>query len=149
MLGVIYVMHGYLGLVVIGPADLAGYTIRMGFPPVLAPLLAWYHIAAHVGGGALLILGLWTRWAALAQVPIMAAAVFLFAAVPCAIGTMCGVAILRGLNWGRLLYLCFIPLVLWLSAQMGAVFQIPSVVLYVISLFVLLREGSSFRKNSG
>jgi len=80
---------------------------------------------------------------------VMAAAVFLFAAVPCAIGTMCGVAILRGLNWGRLLYLCFIPLVLWLSAQMGAVFQIPSVVLYVISLFVLLREGSSFRKNSG
>jgi putative oxidoreductase len=77
MLGVIYVMHGYLGLVVIGPAGLAAYAIRMGLPPGLAPLLAWYHIAAHLGGGVLLLLGLWTRWAALAQVPSMASAVFL------------------------------------------------------------------------
>jgi len=76
-LGVIFVMHGYLGLVVIGPAGIAGYTIRLGFPPGLAALLAWYHIAAHLAGGGLLVLGLWTRWAALAQVPSMASATFL------------------------------------------------------------------------
>jgi putative oxidoreductase len=77
MLGVIYVMHGYLGLVEIGPSGIAGYVIRLGFPPGLAPLLGWFHVAAHLLGGALLILGLWTRWAALAQVPSMATAVVL------------------------------------------------------------------------
>lgn len=76
-LGVIFVMHGYLGLMIIGPSGLGAYTIRMGFPPALAPLLAGYHIAAHLGGGILLVLGLWTRWAALAQVPIIASALFL------------------------------------------------------------------------
>lgn len=77
MLGVIFVMHGYLGLV-LGPAAIGGYTIRMGYPPALAAFLAWYLIAAHLAGGFLLIVGLWTRWAALAQVPIMASAVFLY-----------------------------------------------------------------------
>jgi putative oxidoreductase len=76
-LGVIFLMHGYLGAVVIGPAGIAGYTTRMGYPAALGPALAWYLIVAHVGGGLLLVVGLWTRWAALAQVPIMASAVFL------------------------------------------------------------------------
>jgi putative oxidoreductase len=76
-LGVIFVMHGYLGLAVIGPAGIANYTTRMGYPPALGPALAWYMILAHSGGGILLILGLWTRWAAVAQLPIMASAFFL------------------------------------------------------------------------
>ncbi|MGH7320456.1 MAG: DoxX family protein [Candidatus Rokuibacteriota bacterium] len=76
-LGVIFVMHGYLGLAVIGPAALGEYTTRMGFPPAFATILAWYLILAHTVGGLLLIIGLWTRLAALAQVPIMASAVFL------------------------------------------------------------------------
>lgn len=76
-LGAIFVMHGYLGAAVIGPAGIAGYTTRMGYPPALGPALAWYLIVAHGVGGVLLIVGLWTRWAALAQVPIMASAVFL------------------------------------------------------------------------
>ena len=49
----------------------------MGYPAGLGPALAWYLILAHSVGGILLILGLWTRWAALAQVPIMASAFFL------------------------------------------------------------------------
>ena len=76
-LGVIFVMHGYLALVVIGPEAVAGYTARMGYPSALGPALAWYLILAHSIGGLLLILGLWTRWAALAQLPIMASAFFL------------------------------------------------------------------------
>ncbi len=76
-LGVIFVMHGYLGLAVLGPPALAGYTIRMGYPPGLAGVLAWYLILAHAVGGLLLVIGLWSRLAALAQVPIMASAVFL------------------------------------------------------------------------
>jgi putative oxidoreductase len=76
-LGVIYVMHGYLGLVVVGPAGLAGYVVRMGYPAGYAPGLAWYAILAHTVGGLFIILGLWTRWAALAQVPIMVSALLL------------------------------------------------------------------------
>jgi putative oxidoreductase len=75
--GVIYALHGYLGLMVLGPGVMAGYILTMGFPVSLAPALAWYGIGAHLVGGILLALGLWTRWAALAQVPVIAAAVFL------------------------------------------------------------------------
>ena len=76
ILGVIYVMHGYLALFVYGPGGAAGLMGNvMGIP---APaLLVWYLIAAHLAGGAMLILGLWTRWAALANVPIMLCAVLL------------------------------------------------------------------------
>jgi putative oxidoreductase len=76
-LGVIFVMHGYLALVVIGPGGVAGYTARMGYPPALGLALAWYLVLAHSVGGILLILGLFTRWAAAAQLPIMASAFFL------------------------------------------------------------------------
>ena len=76
-LGVIFLMHGYLGLAVIGPDGIAGYTTRMGYPAALGQALGWYLIVAHSVGGILLILGLLTRWAALAQVPIMASAFFL------------------------------------------------------------------------
>jgi len=77
VLGVIYLMHGYLALVVVGPGGFGGYAARMGYPVAIAPLLAWYLIASHLVGGALLVVGLWTRWAALAQLPIMASALFL------------------------------------------------------------------------
>jgi putative oxidoreductase len=76
--GAICVMHGYLGLVVIGVAGVGGYTTRMGYPAALGPALGWYMILAHGIGGVLLILGLFTRWAALAQVPIIASAFFLY-----------------------------------------------------------------------
>jgi putative oxidoreductase len=76
-LGVIFLMHGYLALALIGPAGIAGYTTRMGYPAAIGPALAWYLILAHSVGGILLILGLLTRWAAVAQVPIMASAFFL------------------------------------------------------------------------
>jgi putative oxidoreductase len=76
-IGAVYVMHGYLALMILGPEAVAGYIGRMGYPAALAQALAWYLVAAHLVGGILLILGLWTRWAALANVPPMASAVFL------------------------------------------------------------------------
>ena len=75
-LGVIFLMHGYLGFD-IGPDGIAGYTTRMGYPASLGRALGWYLIVAHSLGGILLIVGFLTRWAALAQVPIMASAFFL------------------------------------------------------------------------
>lgn len=76
-LGIVFVMHGYLGAAVLGPEAIAGYTTRMGFPPTAGLALGWYLIAAHLVGGALLVIGLWTRAAALVNVPVMASAVFL------------------------------------------------------------------------
>lgn len=77
MLGVIFIMHGYQALAVLGPATAAGSITGMGYPPALAPALAWYLVVVDIAGGALILIGLWTRLAALLQVPIMASAVFL------------------------------------------------------------------------
>jgi putative oxidoreductase len=76
-LGAIYVMHGWLALTVLGVQGAAGYITRMGFPSALAPALAWYLVVVHLAGGTLMLLGVGTRIAALLQVPIMAAALFL------------------------------------------------------------------------
>ena len=78
MLGVVFVMHGYYGLTILGPAGAAGFITRMGYPAGAATLLAWYLIVVHLVGGALMLVGLWTRLVALLNVPIMASAVFLF-----------------------------------------------------------------------
>jgi len=55
MLGVIYVMHGWLALVSLGPSVMAAYTVRLGYPPSLSSTLAWYLIVAQLVGGALLV----------------------------------------------------------------------------------------------
>lgn len=76
ILGVIYVAHGGYALS-LGVEAMAGYMPRMGYPAPLGRWLAWYLLVAHLAGGALILLGLWTRVAALLQVPIMVSAVFL------------------------------------------------------------------------
>jgi putative oxidoreductase len=76
VLGLIFVLHGYLGLVVLTPAGVAGFITILGLP--LGQLLAWYLILAHVVGGLMMIAGLWTRWAALANVPVMLVTLLLF-----------------------------------------------------------------------
>lgn len=76
MLGVLFIMHGYSMWAIVGPDGAAVLITRLGFLPGRAALWAWYLILAHTLGGVLLVVGLWTRLAALAQVPIMAAAVF-------------------------------------------------------------------------
>ena len=77
IVGAVLIMHGYLALAVLGPQTAAGYITRMGYPASLATVLAWYLIVVHLAGGGLIIIGLWTRWAALANVPPLASAVFL------------------------------------------------------------------------
>ena len=77
VLGIVLIMHGYLALAVIGPAATAEYMPRIGLPSALATLLAWYLIVVHAVGGALIVLGLFTRLAALLNVPIMVCAVAL------------------------------------------------------------------------
>ena len=74
ILGVIYVGHAYLTLAVMGPAKALEYQRAMHIP--VPEIAVWYLIAAHGLGGILLILGLMVRWAALANIPIMAGALW-------------------------------------------------------------------------
>ena len=74
VLGAVYVAHAYLALVVMGPAQAIEYQRAMHMP--LPEIGAWYLIVAHGLGGILLILGLMVRWAALANIPIMAGALW-------------------------------------------------------------------------
>jgi putative oxidoreductase len=75
ILGIVYIMHAYLAAVVLGPAGMIDYQVKNGIP--FPEIGAWYLILAHGLGGICLALGLFTRWAALANVPVMLGA-FLF-----------------------------------------------------------------------
>jgi putative oxidoreductase len=69
IMGVVYIMHAYLAVVVFGPAGMIAYQAKNGVP--FAEVGTWYLILAHGLGGICLVLGLFTRWAALANVPVM------------------------------------------------------------------------------
>jgi putative oxidoreductase len=73
-LGVTFLMHAYLAFVVYTPAGAAAANAKMGIP--LPAVAAWFTILAHGLGGIMMILGLWTRWAALANLPVMLGALF-------------------------------------------------------------------------
>ena len=68
-LGVILVMNGYFALFVLQPAGAAQVFSVPGLP--LGEALAWYLIVTHIVGGLMLIAGLKTRWAALANIPVV------------------------------------------------------------------------------
>jgi len=68
-LGVIYVMHAYLALVVYGPNGMVQFQRSHGIP--FPEVGVWYLIIAHGVGGILLLLGILVRWAALVNIPIM------------------------------------------------------------------------------
>jgi putative oxidoreductase len=66
-LGVLFLAHGAMKLFVFTPAGTAAFFASLGLPPALAYLA----ILAELVGGALLVGGVLTRWAALALVPLM------------------------------------------------------------------------------
>ena len=74
VLGMIYIAHAYLALVVMGPAKFIEFSRAMHIP--LPEIGTWYLIVVQGLGGILLILGVLVRWAALANIPIMAGALW-------------------------------------------------------------------------
>jgi putative oxidoreductase len=66
-LGVMFLAHAWVKIKVFTPAGTARYFESLGLPGEVAYLT----IAAEVGGGILLFLGIETRWVALALVPLM------------------------------------------------------------------------------
>lgn len=73
-LGVIFVLHGYLGFFVFTPAGMTAFNTSKGIP--LPAITAWFVILGHFVGGAMLVLGVLTRLGALIHVVIMAGAVY-------------------------------------------------------------------------
>ncbi len=71
-LGGLFLAHASLKLFVFTPAGTAKFFGSLGLPAELAYLV----IAAEILAGIALILGLYTRWAALAAVPILLGAIF-------------------------------------------------------------------------
>ena len=77
MLGVVYIAHGYYAYDVITSDALSALiTKRLGLP--VGDLATTYLLFAHFVGGVMLILGIFTRFAAMANLPIMIGAVLLF-----------------------------------------------------------------------
>ncbi len=72
-LGVVFLMHGYLGGFVFTPSGVAAFNASKGIP--LPTVTAWVIILGHFLGGASLVLGYLTRLGALIHVVIMGGAV--------------------------------------------------------------------------
>lgn len=71
-LGIMFLAHGLMKVIVFTPAGTAGFFESLGLPAALAYLT----ILAEVGGGILLILGVLTRWVSLALIPVLLGALF-------------------------------------------------------------------------
>ncbi|NBJ12627.1 DoxX family protein [Microvirga arsenatis] len=70
-LGILFLAHAGLKLFVFTPAGTVGFFGSLGLPPALAYLT----IAAETVGGIALILGVLTRWASIALIPILLGAI--------------------------------------------------------------------------
>ena len=66
-LGGMYLSHGLIKLFVFTPAGTAGFFASLGYPAFLAYLV----MVAEIGGGVLLVAGVFTRWVALALIPVL------------------------------------------------------------------------------
>lgn len=70
-LGVLFIAHGLLKVLVFTPAGTVGFFESLGLPG----FLAYVTMAAELGGGLALIAGLFTRWVSLALVPVLLGAI--------------------------------------------------------------------------
>ena len=71
-LGILFIAHGWLKLVIFTPAGTAAFFESLGFPGALAYLV----MAAELAGGVALIIGVWTRWVSLALVPVLLGSIY-------------------------------------------------------------------------
>ncbi len=70
-LGIMFVSHGLMKVFVFTIPGTVGFFASIGYPGWLAYLV----ILGEIGGGALLILGVYTRWIALANILILLGAI--------------------------------------------------------------------------
>ncbi len=70
-LGGFLLIHGLIKLLLFTPAGTVQFFCSLGLPPVTAYLV----MGGEILGGLALIAGFWTRWAALAALPILMGAI--------------------------------------------------------------------------
>ena len=66
-LGIMFVAHGLMKVLVFTPAGTVGFFASLGIPAAFA----WLTMAAELGGGLLLLLGVQTRWIAVLQLRVL------------------------------------------------------------------------------
>lgn len=71
-MGILFLAHAWLKLVIFTPAGTVGFFESLGFPGFLAYLV----IAGELFGGIALILGVATRWVSLALVPVLLGSIY-------------------------------------------------------------------------
>jgi len=70
MLGVVYIAHAYHAYFDVTPDAMAAMITKdLGLP--FPDALVFYLLAAQLVGGIMLVLGLFSRWASLVNVPVM------------------------------------------------------------------------------
>lgn len=74
-LGVMYLAHAYLKMFTYGPTGTAQFFGSVGLPSSL--LFTYLMIIAELGGGILLILGVYARYVALALLPLLLGATWI------------------------------------------------------------------------
>ncbi len=70
-LGVMYLAHGLMKLLVFTPEGTAGFFSSLGLPGFLGPLT----MSLEIAGGIALILGIYARFVAVALIPVLLGAV--------------------------------------------------------------------------
>lgn len=115
--------------------------------PTSVAVIAWIIIVVH--GLSLVITPLGYTMPvvrqALEAVGVSVAIAVLWAIVSGAIGLVSGIAILKGINWGRWLFLCFYPLSLVISWWLYGfrLTYIISIIFYIIVLVLLTAPAAS------
>ena len=72
-LGFMFIAHGLLKLLVFTPAGTSGFFASLGLPGWIAYPVMW----AELLGGVLLVAGVYSRWVALALLPVLIGSVVL------------------------------------------------------------------------
>ena len=70
-LGIMFIAHALLKVLVFTVPGTVQFFASVGFPGWMAYIV----IAAEIGGGVLLLGGVWTRWIALALLPVLLGAI--------------------------------------------------------------------------
>lgn len=74
-LGVMFIAHAYLKLVIFTVPGFEGFLASLGIPTALA----WPIVLAELVGGTAILLGVYSRWVAAATLPILLGALFIHA----------------------------------------------------------------------
>lgn len=70
LLGITYLAHAYYIWAVLTPDALAA-SVNTQTGLAIGDNFVWYQLIAHVLGGPMLVLGIWTRWAVVANIPAL------------------------------------------------------------------------------